>query len=214
MFYLCDKHGHWTGQKIGGDLHHQKFKVGEEQELLTEVREKTGGLSVKDVIPASNVKSKSATIQDVNMQDVNMSDDEDMLVESEADSSDDMLYGPSLNNTIQTEESDFSFDVNQYSSVRRIFDDKSYREEMSVDNKNEVIRLLSKEVLEQRTLMDLGRKLNILRKKCEGYRIDTEFLWILQDAFNTKLGGHIVKNEESASMESLISYFPVGSIDA
>ena len=60
--------------------------------------------------------------------------------------------------------------------------------------------------------MDLGRKLNILRKKCEGYKI--EFLWILQDAFNTKLGGHIVKKEESASMESLISFFPVDSINA
>jgi hypothetical protein len=194
---------HWTGQKIGGDLHHQKFKAGEEQKLLAEVREKTGGLSVKDVIPASNVKNKSATIQDVNIQDVNMSDDEDMLVESEAESSDDMLFGPGLNNTIQTEESDMSFDVKQYSSVRRIFDDKSYREKMTVDNKNEVMRLLSKEVLEQRTLMDLGRKLNILRKKCEGNKIDTEFLWALQDAFNTRLGSHIVKTEESGSMESL-----------
>jgi hypothetical protein len=162
---------HWSSQKIGGDLHHQKFEAGEEQQLLTKVREKTGGLSAKDVISATNVNDKSASTHDVNIQDVDMSD-EGMLVESHLESSDDILYGPDSNNTIQTEESDVNFDAKQYSSVLRIFEDKSYREEMSIDNKNEVMRLLSKEVLEQRTLMDLGRKLNILRKKCEGYSID------------------------------------------
>jgi hypothetical protein len=188
--------------------------VGEEQELLTEVREKTRSLSVKDVISASNVESKSATTQDLNIQDGNVSGCEDMLAESEAES-DDSLYGPNLNTTTQTEDCAFSFDVKQNSSVRKIFDDKkSYRDKLTVDNKDEVMCLLSKEVLEQRTLMDLGRKLNILRKKCEGSRIDMEFLWALQEAFNNRLGSHIVKSEVSGSIDSLMTYFPVDSIDA
>jgi hypothetical protein len=162
---------HWSGQKIGGDLHNQKFKLGEEQELLTEVREKTRGLSVKYVISASQVGSKSVTTYDVNIeddiQDGNVSGCEDMLVESEEEF-DDSFYSPN----IQTEDCAFSFDVKQNFSVRKIFNDKSYRDKLTFENKDEIMCQLSKEVLEQRTLMELGRKLNILRKKCEGSKMD------------------------------------------
>ena len=204
---------HWSGQKIGGDLHNQKFKPGEVQELLAEVREKTRDLSVKDVISASQVGSKSPTTHDVNtkddIQDGNVSGCKDMLVESEEEF-DDSFYGPN----IQTEDCAFSFDVKQNSSVMKIFNDKSYRDNLTFENKDEIMRQLSKEVLEQRTLMELGRKLNILRKKCEGSKMDMQFLWALQDAFNNRLGSHIVKTEESGSIDSLMEYFPVDSIDA
>ena len=204
---------HWSSQKTGGDPHHQKFEAGEEKKLLLKVREKTGGLTAKDVISATNVNDELASTHDVSTQDVDMSD-VSMLLESETESSDDIIFGPNPINDIQTEESDEDFDVKQYHSVLRIFNDKSYREDRSVNSKNEVIRLLSQEVLEKRTLMGIGHKLNILRKKFEGYSLDTEFLWKLQDAFNTKLGGHIVKNEKNDSMESLVSFFPVDSLDA
>jgi hypothetical protein len=62
--------------------------------------------------------------------------------------------------------------------------------------------------------MELGCKLNILRKKCEGSKMDMQFLWALQDAFNNRLGSHIVKSEESGSIDTLMEYFPVDSIDA
>ena len=96
----------------------------------------------------------------------------------------------------------------------KIFNDKSYRDNLTFENKDEIMRQLSKEVLEQRTLMELGRKLNILRKKCEGSKMDMQFLWALQDAFNNRLGRHIGKTEESGSIDTLMEYFPVDSIDA
>ena len=195
---------HWTGQKIGGDLHNQKFELGEEQKLLNQVREMTGSLIVKDVVLVSNVESKS-----VNTQDGYMSDCEDLLADSETET-DGINYGP----TIQTEDSVFIFDVKQKSSVLKIYSDKSYRDLLTFENKDEVLLSLSKEVLEQRTLMDIGRKLNILRKKCEGRRIDMAFLWSLQEAFNQKLGGYIVKTEDSGSIDSLMTHFPVGSLNA
>ena len=201
---------HWSSQKIGGDTHHQRFVGGDEKELLLKVREVTGGLAAKDVNLATNVNDESATIHDVSIQDV----DVNMLLESETESSDDATYGPNPMNDIHTEENGDDFDVKQLQSVLRIFNDKSYREDRSIGSKNEVIRLLSQEVLEKRTLLDIGHKLNILRKKFEGYSLDAEFLWKIQGAFDNKLGGHIVKNEKSDPIESLVSFFPIDSLDA
>ena len=55
----CDPHtinamfvkniSHWTGPKIGGLVHFQKFEDGSPQKLLDEVRELTAFLDVKDV---------------------------------------------------------------------------------------------------------------------------------------------------------------------
>ena len=40
------------------------------------------------------------------------------------------------------------------------------------------------------------------------------FLWSLQEAFNKKLGGYIVKGEDSGSISSLMKHFTVGSLAA
>ena len=40
------------------------------------------------------------------------------------------------------------------------------------------------------------------------------FLWSLQEAFNKKLGGYIVKGENSGSIDSLMTHFTVGSLGA
>ena len=167
--------------------------VGDAKELLERLREVTGELAAKDVNLATIVSDDTATIQNVSIQDVSIN----MLLESETESLDDAEFGPHLVNDIHTEENDDLFDVKQHQSVLRMYVDKNYRENRSDAGKNEVIRVLCQEVLEKRTLLDIGHKLNIIRKKFEGYSLDAKFLWKIQGAFDNKLGGHIVKNERN-----------------
>ena len=138
---------HWTGQRIGGASHNQKFEIGEPQKLLEEVRRLTECLTVKNVVKVSSVESKS-----VNTQDDNMSETSDLPTDSETDGID---YGPSESNIVQTEEdSVFIFDVKEECSVVKIYGDKLYRSGLTPDNKDHVMCLLAKEVLEQRAIME------------------------------------------------------------
>ena len=211
---LCPKYvlhmSHWSSQKISGDTHYQKSVVGDAKELLEKLRAVTGSLAAKDVNLATIVSDDTATIQNVIIQD----DSINMLLESDSESLDNAEFGPPLVNDTHTEENDDLFDVKQHQSVLRMYEDKNYRENRSDAGKNEIIRVLCQAVLEKQTLLDIGHKLNIIRKKFEGYSLDAQFLWEIQDAFHNKLGGHIVKNERNDPFESLESFFPVGSLDA
>ena len=171
------------------------------------MRRLTAFLTVKDVVKDFSVENKS-----VNTQDDNMSETSDLQTDSETD---EINYGPSESNVVQTEEdSVFIFDVKEESSVVKIYGDRLYRSGLTPDNKDHVMCLLAKEVLEQRAIMEWGRKLHILRKKCEGRKVDMVFLWSLQEAFNKKLGAYIVKGEDSESISSLMKHFSVGSLAA
>ena len=103
-----------------------------------------------------------------------------MFTDSDPDDSDGINYGPSEANLTHTDGgSEFFFDVKQESSVVRIYGDKIYRSGLTLENKDTIMYALSKEVIEQRALMDLWIKLNVLRKKCEGRKVDMGFLWTL-----------------------------------
>ena len=104
----------------------------------------------------------------------------------------------------------FIFNVREESSVVRIFSDKMYRNGLTPENKDDVMYSLAREVLEQRALMDMGRRMHLLRRKCEGRRIDMFFLWSLKEAFDTKLRAHLVKGEDSESISSLMKHFTCG----
>jgi hypothetical protein len=166
---------HWTGEKLGGISHNQKFETDEPQKLLQEVRKKTMLLTVNDVERVFSVESKSVDTQDDNMSDIS-----DLLADSETDD-DGMNYGPDDPNIVETEEnSEFNFNVKEEFSVAKIYGDKLYRNGLTPENKDFIMQTLAKEVLEQRTVMEWGRKLYFLRRKCEGRRIDLVFLCSLQ----------------------------------
>ena len=198
---------HWTGQKIGGASYNQKFEMDETQKLLHEVRRQTKFLAVNDVVKISSVESKS-----VNTQDENMSEISDLLTDSEDEEID---YGPDDPHVVETEENgEFNFNVKEESSVAKIYGDKRYRNGLTFENKDFILHTLAKEVLEQRIVMEWGRKLYFLRKKCEGRPIDLMFLWKLQEAFDKNLASYIVKCEDKEFYSSLMGEFFAGSVAA
>ena len=73
-----------------------------------------------------------------------MSETSDLLTDSETDEID---YGPSDSNVVQTEENSvFNFNVKEESSLAKIYGDKLYRNGLTPENKDHVMHSLAKEV--------------------------------------------------------------------
>ena len=203
---------YWTGQKMGGTLFNQKFQTGEPEKLLLEVRRRTEFLIVKSVVKVSGAESNSQTTHDDNISDnasVGHTSLSELLADSETDQpseTDDLDYGPSLKDVETEESSVFIFNVKEESCLAKIYGDKTYRNGLSPDDKDLVMHGLAKEVLEQRVIMTWGRKLHILRGKCEGRRVDLVFLNSLQEAFDKNLSSYIVKSEHTDTISSLMEH--------
>ena len=211
---LCPKYilhmSHWSSEKISGDTHYQKSVVGDPKEHLKKLRKLTGGTVAKDVNVTRIANDETESIQSDSIDDALI----DSLLESETESLDGIEFGPPKENDTHTNVNDDLFDVNQHHYVLRMYNDKNYREDRSDAGKNEIILALCQAVLEKQTLLDIGHKLNVIRKKFEGYSLDCDFLWEIQGAFYKQLGGHIVKSEGNDPFKSLESFFPVGSLNA
>ena len=211
---LCPKYilnlSHWSSDRVNGGKHLLKTVVGNPKESLKKLRELLGGKVAKDVnaTPVENNDTLSIQSGSIGYADV------DSLLESETEDLDAVEFGPPKENVTHTNAHDDIFDVNKLHHVSRMYSDKNYREDRSDSLKNETIIALCKAVLERQTLLDIGHKLNVIRKKFEGYSLDCEFLWEVQGAFHERLGGHIVKSEGRDPFESLESFFPVGSLNA
>ena len=217
---------YWTGQKMGGALFNQKFQTGEPEKLLLEVRRRTEFLIVKSVVKVSGAESNSLTTHDGNISDnssVGLTSLSDLLADSETDQpsetdgsseTDELDYGPILKDVETEEGSVFIFNVKEESCLAKIYGDKTYRNGLSPDDKDLVMHGLAKEVLEQRVIMTWGRKLHILRGKCEGRRVDLVFLNSLQEAFDKNLASYIVKSEHTDTISSLMEHLSIGSVAA
>jgi hypothetical protein len=211
---LCPKYllniGHWSSEKVSGSTQFQKPVVGDQRELLRKLREVTGSSIVKDVNATSVAIDETLSIQSVVIDEDLM----DNLMQSDEDSSGLTDYGPPQENTTHTSVNVDIFDVNQHEHVLRMFSDKKYREGGSHEFKNEALYALCKAVIEKQTLLEIENRLNVIRKKYEGYSLDCKFLWEVQSSIHQKLGGHIVKGEGADSFKALENFFPVGSLDA
>jgi hypothetical protein len=152
---------HWTGEKTGGLAHNEKFQTDECERLLQELRNKTSPLILKDVEKVSSVEDQTLDTQDVCMSETSHCNISDLLAESGSD--DEMNYGPHSSNIVVTENSGFYFNIKEEKSVAKVFGDEVYRKSLTFENKDHIMEIMAKEILEQRVVMELGRKLSSLR---------------------------------------------------
>ena len=173
---LCPKYllniSYWSSDKVSGGTQYQKSVVGDQKELLRKLRELTGGTVAEDVnaTPIENDDTQSIQSGSIGYADV------DSLLDSETEYLDAIEFGPPKENATHTNANDDIFDVNQFHHVLRMYSDKNYREDRSDSLKNETIIALCKAVLERQTLLDIGHKLNVIRKKFEGSYFKNTFL--------------------------------------
>ena len=208
---LCPKYldniEHWSSEKISGSTQFQKPVVGDHKDILKKLRQLTGTKIVKDVKTTLLANDETLSIQ--SFEEVPIDD----LLHSD-DSFDAADYGPPQRNNTNESVNVENFDVNQHEHVLRMYTDTVYRESGSHEFKNAALYALCKSVIEKQALLEIENRMNGIRKKYEGYKLDCDFLWKVQSAVHQRLGTHIVKGENVDSFKALENFFAVGSQDA